>query len=829
VPDAVVRAPTETLTREGPCVPPHDETSPVGPRSGSVRRPPSGRTAGGTGGGGRPPAGKGRLPAGRGGRTTPSRSGPTAKGARPAGKAARTTKQRRRRRLKAVLGVIAGMFVLLGVFVGVVYATTDVPDPSSVQNAQTTVVHYADGTTEMARLGVDGGNRTNVDLAEVSEPAREAILAAENRSFYTDPGISFTGIVRAAWNNLTGGSTQGGSTITQQYVKNAFLTADQTFSRKFQELFLAIKLDNNYEKDEILENYLNTIYFGRGAYGIEAAANTFFGVPASQLTPQQGAVLAVLVRSPSNYDPESNPEAAQDRWALVLDAMVEEGWLTQQERDASVYPPIQPRTGANLGIPGGPEGLVVQRAIAELEAKGYDEQQIRAGGLRITTTVDKRYQDAALSAVDEVMAGEPENLREALVAIDPRTGAVRAYYGGPIGSGDGAIDYAQAQRQPGSSVKPYVLATALEDGISVNARRDGSSPQEFPDRPGLPVSNSGGASCGSCTLMEALTRSLNTTYYGLAYEVGAERVRQNILEATGLPETWSGGMLDGSTVLADPETGGTGASIGIGQYEMRPIDQAHGFATLASGGVEHEPYFVARVTDSEGAVLLDYNGDAGDQVFESDVANDVTYAMTDVAAHSRRSLDGGREVASKTGTQGQGADNSDAWMVGFTPSISTAVWMGNDSPSQPIEDVNGRIIYGSGLPGAIWQEFMDTVLDGTPEEDLPDRALIRGDTGEGVPAPQTETRTQAPSQVTTQPTRSSDRDGQDDAEPTPTPTPEPSTPVTPQAPVTSESTDDEGDGEGEGEGDGTDPQSTGGSAGGRPAESTDGNGQPPTG
>ncbi|MGY1681357.1 transglycosylase domain-containing protein [Geodermatophilus sp. SYSU D01176] len=753
-------------------MPPHDETSPVGPRSGSVRRPPSGRTAGGTGGGGRPPAGRGRPPAGRGARTTASRSGPAAKGARPAGKAARTMKQRRKRRLKALLGALAGAFVLLGVFVGVVYATTEVPDPSSVQNAQTTVVYYADGTTEMARLGAE--NRTNVPLAEVSEPAREAILAAENRSFYTDPGISATGIVRAAWNNLTGGSTQGGSTITQQYVKNAFLTSEQTFSRKFQELFLAVKLDNEYEKNEILENYLNTIYFGRGAYGIEAAANTYFGVPASQLTAQQGAVLAVLVRSPSHYDPESNPEGSLDRWGLVLDAMVEEGWLTEQEREASVFPPVLPRMGSNLGIPSGPEGLVVQRAISELEAKGYDEQQIRAGGLRITTTVDKRYQDAAISSVAEVMEGEPDTLREALVAIDPQTGAVRAYYGGPIGAGDGAVDYAQAQRQPGSSVKPYVLATALEDGISVNARRDGSSPQEFPDRPGLPVRNSGGASCGACTLREALTRSLNTTYYGLAYEVGAERVRENILEATGLPETWSGGMLEGSTVLADPETGATGASIGIGQYEMRPIDQAHGFATLATG-VEHEPFFVSRVTDSEGAVLLDYNGDAGDQVFEADVVNDVTYGMTDVADYSRRSLDGGREVASKTGTQGQGEDNSDAWMVGFTPSISTAVWMGNDSPSQPIEDANGRIIYGSGLPGAIWQTFMDTVLEGTPEEDLPDRALIRGDTGVGVPAPETQAATQAPTQVTAQPTQQPEPT----PAPVPTPTPAPETPVTP--------------------------------------------------
>ena len=207
----------------------------------------------------------------------------------------------------------------------------------------------------MARLGDE--NRTNVTLDQISEPARNAVLAAENRSFYTDPGISFTGIVRAAWNNLTGGSTQGGSTITQQYVKNAILqNSDQTFTRKFQELFLAIKLDNNYSKDQILENYLNTIYYGRGAYGIESAANTYFGVPAAQLTAQQGAVLAVLIRSPSRYDPEVSPEDATDRWGRVLDAMVEEGWLTSDERAASVYPPVLPKTGSSLGLPPGPGG-----------------------------------------------------------------------------------------------------------------------------------------------------------------------------------------------------------------------------------------------------------------------------------------------------------------------------------------------------------------------------------------------------------------------------------------------------------------------------------------
>jgi membrane peptidoglycan carboxypeptidase len=747
-------------------VPSHDETSPVAPRAGSVRRPPPGRTRS-TGGGGR---GSGRPPAGGRARTTASRGGsggnggpprppgarPTGsgggKGGKPKGKAARTKKQKRMRRLKIAGGAIAGMLVLLGVFVGVVYASTEVPSPDSITTSQTTVIYYSDGVTEMARLGDE--NRTNVSLDQISEPAQNAVLAAENRSFYSDPGISLTGIIRATWNNLTGGSTQGGSTITQQYVKNAILqNSDQTFSRKFQELFLSIKLDNNYTKQQILENYLNTIYYGRGAYGIEAAANTYFGVPAAQLTPQQGAVLAVLIRSPSRYDPEVSPEDAVDRWERVLDAMVEEGWMTAEERAASIYPPVLPKAASSLGIPTDSKGLIVNRVLTEMENQhGYDEQQIRAGGLRITTTVDPNMQNAAETAVDEIMDGEPRDvLRQALVAVDPRTGGVKAYYGGEIGAGEGAIDYARAQRQPGSSVKPYVLATGLENGISVTARRDGSSPQTFPDRPAnRPVRNSGGVSCGACTLTEAITRSLNTTFYGLTYELGPQNVRDTMLRATGLGETWEGGILEGRTTLADPETGGTDSGLGIGQYEMRPIDQAVGFATFASGGIQRDPFFVAKVADNEGTVLLENTGDPGEQVIDADVANDVSFATKGVASYSRRALDGGREVASKTGTVGSSdEDNSDAWMVGYTPSLSAAVWMGSDG-NDPIVDVRGRIIYGSGLPGAIWQQFMNTVLEGTPEEDLPDEPIIDGDTGEGVPEP-TPTPTPTPTPETTAP------------------------------------------------------------------------------
>ena len=641
-------------------------------------------------------------------------------------------------------------FVLLGVFVGVVYATTDVPSPESITSKQTTILYYSDGVTEMARLG--STNRTNVPLEQVSEPARNAILAAENRNFYNDPGVSFTGIARAAWNNLTGGSTQGGSTITQQYVKNAFLSSDQTFSRKFKELFLAVKLDNEFSKDEILENYLNTIYFGRGAYGIEAAAETYFGVTAADLTAEQGAVLAVLVRSPSAYDPETNPEGAQDRWGLVLDAMVEQGWLDSAARTAAGYPAVLPNTGPTLGIPTGPEGMIVNQVKAELQGSdlGYTEEQVNGGGLRVTTTINKDYQAAAVASVQDVMQGEDEALRQALVAIDPKTGGVLAYYGGADASSeDPAVDttdYAQALKPPGSSFKPYTLATALENGYAVTTERDGTSPQHFDDRT-KDVVNSGNAQCAACTLKEAITKSLNTTFYGLAYELGGSAVAEVARAATGIPATWPDtstvpeGLRNGPT-LASPENQETGGAIGIGEYEVRPIDQAVGFATLAAGGVYHQRHFVAQVTDGTGTVRTITGAEHVTQAIPADVASDTTFAMEDVVAkNSKLALDGNRPVAAKTGTQGIDAvNNSDAWMVGYTPSISTAVWMGTKGNTK-IVNAAGNIIYGSGLPGEIWQEFMDAVLDGTPEEDLPARATIKGDPGKSNVAEET---TQAP-------------------------------------------------------------------------------------
>jgi len=329
------------------------------------------------------------------------------------------------------------------------------------------------------------------------------------------------------------------------------------------------------------------------------------------------------------------------------------------------------------------------------------------------------------------MQGERPNLRQALVAVDPRTGGVVAYYGGPKAVGDGAIDYAEAHRQPGSSMKPYTLATGLEQGISVNAIRNGSSPQTFPD--GAKIRNAGHEACAACTLKQAITESLNTVFYGEAYDVKPNNVRKTALAATGMPDSWpssAGPALGGKKTLTDPSTGQTSAAIGIGQYEMQPIDQAVGFATFASGGLYRGAHFVAKVTDVSGAVLLNDTGEAGKQVIPRDVAHDVTYALTGVAEFSHDSLADGRPSASKTGTQNLAhstVDDTDAWMVGYTPSISTAVWMGSDG-HDAIRTAAGRPIYGAGLPGHIWKAFMDDVLAGTPIEPLPTSPIIQGDT-----------------------------------------------------------------------------------------------------
>ena len=636
------------------------------------------------------------------------------------------------------------MLVLVAGVLGGAYAAARIPLPDEVVNPQTSVLTYSDGKTELARVFAE--NRTEVPLSQVPVPVRNAVLAAENRAFYRDPGFDPKGITRALWNNVRGRDTQGGSTITQQYVKNAYLTQERTYTRKLKELVIAIKLDRQYTKDQILEWYLNTIYFGRGAYGIEAASQTYFGRSVSTLTVAEGAVLAAIIRSPARYDPQTHPDRARARWAFVLDGMVSEHWLSAADRAVLTFPDVLPRDTGPRNQLAGPRGYVVQQVREELARLGIDEGELNRAGLRVTTTLDRdaqaaavadkgitpeeyRFQAAAVAAVDQVFAGQPDNLRQALVAINPADGGVLAYYGGQSGTG---FDYAQAWRAPGSSFKPYVLATALEQSlngrrldevgrVSVYSRFDGTSPRDFG---GVSVHNAGDAQCPRCTVLEAMKRSINTVFYDLAIQVGPDNVaalahRMGVADRrtdNDSPTLQVGGVTDGS--------------IGIGRYEVRPIDQATGFATIASGGVSHPTHFVRRVTDSQGNVLYDATRDSPDRptrVLDPRVANDVTYSMEPVARWSNDELADDRPSAAKTGTQqlGETEENQDAWMVGFTPQVSTAVWVGTDH-NEPLRTADNRIIFGAGLPGQTWKVFMDTWLADQPRLDLTDRTDIEG-------------------------------------------------------------------------------------------------------
>lgn len=627
-----------------------------------------------------------------------------------------------RRTLLAVvaLGVIGPIVAFM-----IAYVAVDVPDPSDIQNDQVATILYADGS-ELARVVPPEGNRTEVAITDVPDHVQKAVLAAEDRSFETNPGFSITGIARATLNNLSGGDPQGASTITQQYVKNALVGDDQTITRKMKELVIATKMSRQASKDEILVAYLNTIYFGRGAYGVSAAAEAYFGKPVSELSVSEGAVLASSIRSPSAYDPATDLQAAQDRWTFVLEGMVEQGWLSVSEANAQGYPTVIPLaevdTGSNIA---GPEGLVVRQVRQELTEMGISEQQLNQEGLQITTTLDARTQQAAVDASAEVLADQPEGLRNAVVSVDPRSGAVRAYYGGTDGVG---FDYALAKRSAGSAMKVFTTAAALEQGIPLSETYDGSSPRTIA---GTEVSNSEGVSCpGQCSVAEALKRSLNTVFFELAVDVGPQAV-VDVARTAGIPETFP----DGGKSLVDGE-GQVVAGVTLGVGSVRPIDMASAYATFANDGTHAEPYFIQQVVTADGDVLLDRGDVTGEEVIDPVVAQNVTAAMEPIADYSRdHGLADGRPSAAKTGTN-QLADtgqNRDAWMVGYTPSLSTAVWIGQ-AENGPIVTADGDDIFGSGLPADIWQQVMNAALDGTEIEEFPEAPPIEGQDRGGIPA-----------------------------------------------------------------------------------------------
>ncbi|ERN43552.1 penicillin-binding protein [Prescottella equi NBRC 101255 = C 7] len=608
---------------------------------------------------------------------------------------------------------------------GVAYKNADVPRPSDMVTNQVSTILASDGT-EIARVVPPEGNRTEVTIDQIPGHVRNAVLSAEDRDFYTNPGFSVSGFARAARDNVLGrDSAGGGSTITQQYVKNTLVGSERSVTRKMKELVISSKMAREWSKDEILAAYLNTIYFGRGAYGISAAATAYFGKPLADITVAEGAVLAAVIQSPSSLDPTTDPEALQARWNYVLDGMVTMSALAPTERQSMVFPDALPTApNADSGAAPGPEGLIRAQVLRELAESGVSEQDLNTEGLQITTTIDPTAQQAALEAVADTFDGEPENLRTAVVSIDPKSGAVRAYYGGDDGKG---FDFAQAGLQTGSSFKVFGLVAALQQDIPLSQTYDSSPLSVY----GVTINNVEGESCGKCTIAEALKRSLNTSFYRLTLSMddGAQKIADAAHQA-GIPETVPGWQYPTLTQEGgSPENG-----IVLGQYLTRPIDMASAYATLAASGMYHKPYFVQKVVTADGVVLLDRPASEGERRLDAAVADNVSQAMLPIAAYSRsHGLAGGRPSASKTGTAqlGDTGKNKDAWMVGYTPQLSTAVWVGT-ADAQAIENSWGGPVYGSGLPSDIWKKTMDGALEDAPVEKFPWPAPIGGQAG--VPA-----------------------------------------------------------------------------------------------
>ena len=589
------------------------------------------------------------------------------------------------------------------------YFTVSVPDPNAFVNSQSTIIQYSNGE-EIGRIGSE--NRQIVPLAKIPMNVRHAVLAAEDRSFYSNRAFSITGIARAVINNLRGGSLQGGSTITQQYAKTAFLSPERTIQRKIKELVIAIKLENQLSKDQIFESYLNTIYFGRGSYGVQTAAQQYFNRNVDQLTNAQAIVISCILRSPGFYDPsysKENEERLTNRFDYVVKGMIEAEWLTEEDAAKLKFPTIAPRVTS--GSLSGPKGHIIEAVSKELKSLGFTEEQLLVGGLVIKTTIDQKAQTAAVDAINKLTPTKvPENLHIALVAIRPGTGEVVAMYGGADYLKRQLNDATQAIALAGSTFKSFALVAALEAGIPLTSMWNGDSPQIFDDL-GKPyeVGNYGNEGWGQVDLLFATKHSINTVYVPLGQKAGLDNVVSAARRA-GIPETVA--------MMPTP-------SVALGPASPHVIDVANAYATFAAQGIKSKPYLVTSVLGSNKGVL--YEGRAQtEEVFSKEVMADLTYALKSVVngGTGAAALALGRPAAGKTGTS---QSNASAWFSGYTPQLAASVSFFRDDATQTLNGIGGLTsVTGGSFPARIWTAFMKGALKGEPVMDFPAPSNIGG-------------------------------------------------------------------------------------------------------
>ncbi|HEY2831322.1 MAG TPA: transglycosylase domain-containing protein [Sporichthyaceae bacterium] len=621
-------------------------------------------------------------------------------------KAAPRPPRRKRSKLRRVAWGTLTLLTLGFIVVLVAYARITIPDANAAAVRQTTRVYYAGGSEEIGRFG--DVNRTEVTLDKMPQSLRDAVLAAENRNFYSDSGISPKGITRALWVNLRGGSAQqGGSTITQQYVKNYYLTPARTLKRKVREALLSIKIDQKLSKDQILEDYLNTIYLGRGAYGVQAAAKAYFGVDVSQLTPGQSVLLASIIRAPSRYDPSDKEGLGllKARWAYVADAMVATHTLNPQQRAALVFPKF-PKQAQSQSRYGGQRGYILTTVRNELLARGLSREQIDNGGYRVVTTLDKQAQESALAAVaKEFPKTKNKGLRVGLVAVQPKTGNVMAMYGGKDFLGKdryAQVNAAYYPIQPGSTLKIFTTAALLENGYTMDSVFTGNSPLHLPGS--KPVRNEFNKSYGSVTLQRALDESINTAFVQATFKLGSAKVRDAI-EAAGIPHDTPG--LE------------TNARITLGIASVRPVLVADAVATLCGGGIHAEQHIVDKVYATNGGEApLRKPVISPNPVFPPEVVSKTIAAMEDVVKHGTgtAALKLHRPVAGKTGTH----QSLTAWFSGCTPQLAGSVVYFKGDGTKSLDGVAGLpTFFGAVYPAATWTTFMKGALRGQQVEKFP--------------------------------------------------------------------------------------------------------------
>ena len=594
--------------------------------------------------------------------------------------------------------------------------TVSIPDPNAYVNSQSTIIQYSNGS-EIGRIGSQ--NRQVLPLAKIPLRLRYAVMAAEDRNFYSNRAFSATGIARALLNNLKSGSLngEGGSTITQQYAKTAFLTPSRTVQRKIKELVISLKLENALTKDQILENYLNTIYFGRGAYGVQTAAQQYFNRNANQLTISQSAIVASILRSPGLYDPfygdkeqkARNKARLERRFEYVISGMLDKKWITSAEAKAAKMPMIAPRTTS--GQLSGPKGYIIDAVQKELSKLGFTQDQLLVGGYVIKTTLDQRAQQSAVDAVNKFTPSPaPTNLHTALVAIRPGTGEVIAMYGGKDYVVRQLNDATQSIALAGSTFKPFALVAGLEAGIPLTSMWNGDSPQTFDDlgKPYL-VSNYGDEGWGQVDLMTATQHSINTVFVPLGIKAGMDKVVDAARRA-GIPESVA--------MIATP-------SVVLGVASPHVIDVANSYATFAAQGVYSKPYMVTSVTGPNKGVL--YEGKPQTQeVFNKDVMADLTYALKSVVngGTGAAALGLGRPAAGKTGTS---QSNASAWFSAYTPQLAASVALFRDSASESLNGIGGLTsVTGGTFPAKIWTAFMKGALKDEPVMSFPAPANIGG-------------------------------------------------------------------------------------------------------